>query len=200
MQNDNPSWIVLAHLLRPQGRRGELLAELLTDFPDRFKERPQVFLAEPDFKGKPDEARGVEVTSAWLPLGKNKGRIVLHFAAIDSISAAEAVAGMDVVIPFAERLPLDEESVYTSDLVGCTIYDNGAVIGVVEDVQFPTTPDGNSRLDDAAPILEVKSVEGDEVLIPFARAMIQEIDVAQKRIDMTLPHGLISINRTPKSR
>ena len=131
MQNDNPSWIVLAHLLRPQGRKGELLAELMTDFPDRFKERPQIFLAPSGFKGKSDEARNVEVTSTWLPLGKNKGRIVLHFAGIDSISDAEAIVGMDVVIPFAERLPLDDESVYTSDLVGCTIYDNGVAIGVV---------------------------------------------------------------------
>lgn len=199
MQNENPSWIVLAHLLRPQGRKGELLAELLTDFPERFKEHPQVFLIQPEFQGKPDEARKVEITSSWLPLGRNKGRIVLQFEGIDSITGAEAIAGLDLVVPFAERLPLDSESTYISDLVGCTVYDNGAAIGIIEDVEFPTTSDGSVRLDDAAPILEVKSVDGDEVLIPFAKEMIQKIDVAQKRIDMKLPDGLIDINRAPEN-
>ncbi len=199
MQNENPSWIVLAHLIRPQGRKGELLAELLTDFPERFKEHPQVFLARPGFQGKPDEVRKVEITSSWLPLGRNKGRIVLHFAGVDSITGAEAVVGLDVVVPFAERIPLDSESTYISDLIGCTIYDEDAAIGTIEAVEFPTTPDGSVRLDDVPPILEVKSVDGDEVLVPFARAMIQKIDVVQKRIDMKLPEGLIDINRTPEN-
>jgi len=200
MQNENPSWIVLAHLLRPQGRKGELLAELLTDFPERFKEHPNVFLAQPDFQGKQDEARGAKVVSSWLPLGKSRGRIVLHFAGIDSISEAEAIAGLDVVVPSAERLPLDSESAYISDLVGCTVYDKGAAVGVISDVQFPTSPDGTSRLDDAPPILEVQSAEGDEILIPFAKTMIQRIDVAEKRIDMKLPIGLVDINRASGNR
>ena len=50
MQNDS-NWIVLAALLRPQGRKGELLAELHTDFPERFNEDTRVFLAKADFNG-----------------------------------------------------------------------------------------------------------------------------------------------------
>ena len=57
MMTSSSPWIVLAHLLRPQGRKGELLAELLTDFPERFKEQKRVFLAKPDFVGEAAEAR-----------------------------------------------------------------------------------------------------------------------------------------------
>src|SRR5882757_531890 len=71
-------WTVLAHLLRPQGRKGELLAELLTDFPDRFVDRDDLFLAPPGFQGEPGEARRIKVASSWLPVGKNKGRVVLQ--------------------------------------------------------------------------------------------------------------------------
>jgi len=191
-----PSWIVLAQLLRPQGRKGELLAELLTDFPERFESQGRVFLAPPGFSGTQEEARSVEVTSSWLPVGKNEGRIVLQFAGIDSISDAKSIAGQEVVIPAEERLPLDDESVYISELVGCTIYDGAAVVGVVEDVQFPSTPDGGRRLTDAAPLLAVRSPEGDEVLIPFAKAFLVAMNTDAKRIDMILPVGLVEVNRS----
>ena len=94
------------------------------------------------------------------------------------------------------RLPLDDESVYISELVGCTIYDGAAIVGVVEDVQFPSTPDGGRRLTDAAPLLAVRSPEGDEVLIPFAKAFLVAMNTDAKRIDMILPVGLVEVNRS----
>jgi 16S rRNA processing protein RimM len=199
MKSTPSSWIVLAHLLRPQGRKGELLAELHTDFPERFDDHRQVFLAAPGFIGGPDEARAAEVASFWLPVGKNEGRIVLHIAGVDSISDAEAIAGLEVIVLEEERLPLDEDSTYISELVGCSVYDGAAVVGVVEDVQFPTTADGGRRLTDAAPLLAVRSIEGDEVLIPFAKAFLVAMDTEAKRIDMILPAGLIDVNRSTEA-
>jgi 16S rRNA processing protein RimM len=197
MTSDSPaSWIVLAHVLRPQGRKGELLAELLTDFPERFDEKRRVFLASPNFAGEEAQARAIEVVSFWLPVGKNEGRIVLQFAGIDSITAAEGIAGLDVIVPYEERLPLDDESEYISDLIGCTVYDGSNVVGVIDDVQFPSTPDGARRLAEAAPLLAVLSPDGDEILIPFAKAFLVGVNVKEKRVDMTLPEGLVEVNRT----
>jgi 16S rRNA processing protein RimM len=190
-----PAWIVLAHLLRPQGRKGEVLAELFTDFPERFDDQKRVFLAAPGFAGEEAEARPAEVVAFWLPVGKNEGRVVLQFAGIDTISDAESIAGQDVLVPREERLPLDDESVYISELIGSTVYDGPLPVGVVEEVQFAMTADGGRRLDDAAPLLVVRSVEGDEVLIPFAKAFLVAVDTEAKRIDMTLPEGLIEVNR-----
>jgi 16S rRNA processing protein RimM len=135
----------------------------------------------------------------WLPVGKNEGRIVLQFAGVDSISDAEAIAGQEVIVPEEERLPLDDESTYISELVGCTVYDGAVVVGVVEDVQFPTTPDGGRRLTDAAPLLAVRSLDGDEVLIPFAKAFLVAMNTEAKRIDMILPEGLVDVNRTTEA-
>jgi 16S rRNA processing protein RimM len=197
MTEISPLWIVLANLLRPQGRKGEVLAELLTDFPERFDERRQVFLAVPGFAGESAAARSAEVVGFWLPVGKNVGRIVLHFAGVDTISDAEALAGMDVIVPGEERVALDEESNYISELIGCTVYDGTIQVGVVTDVQFPTTPDGGRRLEEAAPLLAVTSVDGDEVLVPFAKAFLVAVDVEARRIDMHLPEGLVEVNRPP---
>lgn len=199
MANSDPSWVVLAHLLRPQGRKGELLADLLTDFPERFEDRKQVFLASEDFSGPVSAARAADVVSFWLPVGKNAGRIVLHFAGIDSISDAEALAGLDVIVPIEERQQLDDESIYISDLVGCTLYDGATAVGVIEDVQFPSTPDGTRKLEEAAPLLEVRSPDGDEILIPFVKAFLVEMNTEAKRVTMSLPVGLVDVNRTAAS-
>ena len=196
MTQSTPAWIVLAHLLRPQGRKGEVLAELFTDFPERFEEQRRVFLAAPGFAGEESEARSVDVAAFWLPVGRNEGRVVLQFAGIETISDAETIAGLDVLVPREERLPLDDESVYISDLIGCTVYDGPRRIGVVEDVQFAMTADGGRRLDDAAPLLVVTGAEGDEILIPFAKAFLVAVDTKAKRIEMALPEGLVEVNRS----
>ncbi len=195
MTQSTPAWIVLAHLLRPQGRKGEVLAELFTDFPERFEDQKRVFLAAPGFDGEEAEARPAEVAAFWLPVGKNEGRVVLQFAGIDTISDAESIAGLDVLVPREERVRLDDESVYISELIGCTVYDGPLPVGVVEEVQFAMSADGARRLDDAAPLLAVRSLEGDEILIPFAKAFLVAVDTEAKRIDMVLPQGLIDINR-----
>ena len=195
MTQSAPRWIVLAHLLRPQGRKGELLAELSTDFPERFQDQRRVFLAAANFDGDESKARAAEVAAFWLPVGKNEGRVVLQFAGIDTISDAETIAGLDVIVPREERISLEDDSVYISELIGCTVYDGQKQIGVVDDVQFAMTADGGRRLDDAAPLLAVASAEGDEILIPFAKAFLVRVDTEAKRIEMRLPEGLVEINR-----
>ena len=195
MTQSTPAWIVLAHLLRPQGRKGEVLAELLTDFPERFDGQKRVFLAAPGFAGEEAEARPAVVVAFWLPVGKNEGRVVLQFAGIDTISDAESIAGQDVLVPRGERVPLDDESIYVSELIGCAVYDGLVPVGVVEDVQFAMSADGARRLDDAAPLLAVRSAEGDEILIPYVKSFLVAVDAEAKRIDMALPQGLIEVNR-----
>ena len=193
-----PQWTLLARILRPQGRKGEVLADLLTDFPHRFAEHPRVWLAPPGFTeaaSHPASPGAAEITSHWLPVGRNSGRIVLHFAGVDSISQAEALAGKEVLVPLAERMPLDADSIYISDLIGCTIYDRDAPLGVVESVQFPATPDGTQRLEDTAPLLAVATPDGGELLLPFAKSYLVEIDIQARSIRMALPNGLTDLNR-----
>ena len=205
-QNASPGaasgWTVLAHLLRPQGRKGEILAELLTDFPARFDDRGHLYLAKPEFAGTAEMARTVHVVGHWLPVGRNQGRIVLHFEGVDSIEQAEALAHLEVITPKDERVELEADEEYIDDLLGCAVYDvagatPGEAIGTVSAVDFPTTPDGARRLDDAAPLLTVITDAGDEVLIPYVQGFLVSLSVEAKRIEMRLPVGLVELNRTP---
>ncbi len=173
--------MLVARLVRPQGRHGEILADLLTDFPERFAERKRLFLLAPQSAQRPP-ARPVDLENHWL----HQGRIVLKFAGVDSINEAETLRGLEVAIPKAERAPLDEDAVYISDLIGCLLIDSrtGAKVGTIAQVDREAT---------AAPLLVVQTPTG-EVLVPFARAFQPKIDLAARQIEMRLPEGLLDLN------
>jgi 16S rRNA processing protein RimM len=172
-------WAILAQIVRPQGRHGEIIADLLTDFPERFDQRRRLYLLARETDRTP--AREIAVERHWL----HKGRVVLKFLGVDSISDAEALRGLLVAIPACERAPLSDDFVYIGDLIGCEVVDlasPGRPIGKVTD------------LDREANLLIVRPSEADDVLIPFAKAYLVSIDPAAKRIEMRLPAGLLDIN------
>jgi 16S rRNA processing protein RimM len=182
------NWVLLARLVRPQGRKGEIIAEIFTDFPDRFKERPRVFLAAAKSE-KPSREAFIE--RHWL----HQGRVVLKFQGIDSINDAETLRGMDVVVPTDERVPLADDSVYIGDLIGCRVLDVADAeldLGEVVDVERGLLP---------APDLLVvrppkKMPQQEMLLIPFAKSYLVSVDVPAKRITMRLPAGLADLNAT----
>lgn len=206
----NSGWFPIARLLRPQGRRGELLADPLSDLPDLFAANRDVVLAAANATTPAAGAASLRIEEHWFPTGKNAGRVVLKLSGCDSISAAEALAGQQVLIA-ADQLPaLDPGTFFVGDLVGCTLYNAAGAtseavgVGTVVDVEFATGPDGRTRIEDAAPLLAVELIrpvqttpgpEGPEavepLLVPFVLAWIEEIDVAARRITMRLPEGLL---------
>ena len=200
-------WIRVAHILRPQGRKGEVLADLYTESPERFAHRPTVWIAEEGFAemsgseiSRSSAPQPAELIGHWMPVGRNAGRIVLHFAGVSSIEGAAALAGKEVIIRVSDRLPLEDGAVYVSDLIGASVLDNDVAVGAIRDVLFPATPDGSRKLEEAAPILSVSSAAGDEVLIPFAAAYVVEIDLPGRTVRMSLPAGLVDLNRGPGSK
>lgn len=219
-------WFPIARLLRPQGRRGELLADPLSDLPDLFAAHRDVVLAAPNTTTPAPGAPTLHIEEHWFPTGKNAGRVVLKLSGCDSISAAEALAGHQLLIA-ADQLPtLDPGTFFVGDLVGCTLYNaatptHAAVpVGTVVDVEFATAPDGRTRLEDAAPLLAIELTNPElthpalthaaptdaaptpagtpePILIPFVLAWIDSIDVAARRITMHLPEGLLETSAEP---
>jgi 16S rRNA processing protein RimM len=174
-------FVLLARLVRTQGRHGELIAEILTDFPERFSERPLVWLLPPDASAAPREAT---IERHW----PHKGRIVLKFATIDSISDATVLSGWHVAIPREQRARLAEDAVYIADLVGCHVIDEADGIADLGPVLAVERGEGG------APDLLVVQHDKDELLIPFAKSFIVQMDLAAKVLRMRLPAGLTAIN------
>ena len=192
-----PGWATLARLLRPQGRKGELLSDLLTDLDPaiQFRAGRQVTLTPANATEPATDAQPTTIEGYFLPVGKNAGRIVLKLAGCDSISEAELLAGRQVMVPAAELPALDPDTFYVSDLIGCTLFNGPNPVGQVADVQFAMSPDGKTRLAEAAPLLGIHLTntpdDADPILIPFVRAHLESVDLNTKRITMNIPEGLL---------
>ena len=175
------TWVLLARIVRPQGRRGEVLADIFTDFPEHFAQRKGLFLRPP--AGSQAGLREAKVEAQWL----HKGRVVLKLSQIDSIAGAEELRGYEVVTPREERMPLDGDAVYVSDLLGARVIDvsggKAEDAGEITDVE----PEGPGPA-----MLVLRNQAGDEVLIPFVRAYLRKMDITGKRLEMELPAGLLA--------
>jgi 16S rRNA processing protein RimM len=154
-------------------------AENLTSGADRFHAGQQVRLF-----GLPRAGDGLEfeVEAVW----EQKGRLIFKFRGIDSIDDAETLRGAEVRLPFSERLPLQEGEYYQSDLIGCELLDRGTGerLGVVTGLQ-----------EYGGPLLLEVETKGEPLLVPFARAICVEIDVANRRIQADLPEGLLDLGK-----
>jgi 16S rRNA processing protein RimM len=184
-------WLAVATLLRPQGRKGELLSEPLTDLEEMFSAgRDVVLVAAGAVPTAGAATRTIE--DHWFPTGKNTGRVVLKLSGCESINEAELLAGLQVMVPAGELPKLDEDTFFVGDLLGCAFFDGEAQVGTIVDVEFPTGPDGRTRLADAAPLLAVELAAAEEpVLVPFVRAWLESVDTVAKRVVMRLPEGLL---------
>jgi 16S rRNA processing protein RimM len=199
------AWFPIARLLRPQGRRGELLADPLSDLPGLFDPQHDVVLSAADASAPAPGATPLRIEEHFFPTGKNAGRVVLKLSGCDSISSAEALAGQQLLIARSQLPALDPGTFFVGDLLGCTVYNltstnsTGDPIGTVIDLEFATAPDGRTRLEDAAPLLSVeltglaeRTPPPEPILIPFVLAWIDSIDIAARRITMHLPDGLLT--------
>jgi 16S rRNA processing protein RimM len=176
---EDSQWVTIARLGRAWGNRGELAAIALTSRPERFQRLREVFLFRDE---APVGSGGIEVEKVW-----EHGRgWVFKFHGVDTISQAELLERAEVRVPRADRLPVEQDEHYVSDLMGCEVRDRatGELLGTVTGWQDA----GGSGL------LEVGNGD-DPLLIPFARSLCVEIDTVAKRIVVNLPEGLKDLNR-----
>jgi 16S rRNA processing protein RimM len=116
-------------------------------------------------------------------LWHHDGRPIFKFAGIDSISAAELWEGAEIFVPTGQRVEPEEGAYLDDDLIGCELRADGMRIGVVEAIDNYG----------GGPILTVRREDGREALIPFARAICPDIDIAAKVIHAVLPEGLLDL-------
>jgi len=196
---ETPRWVIVARILRPRGNKGEVAAELLTDFPERLTQLREVFLARGD-----SEPRRHAIKTCWFSQN-HRGQAVFHFEGFTSIADAEKLRGLDVLLPLERRVALPAGQYFVSDLIGCSVFENPAspnalssspslassapsFLGTVRDVQF------SGEVVAGTPLLAVDAAQG-ELLIPLAEDICSRIDVAARRIDVVLPDGLRDLNR-----
>lgn len=188
----------VAHILRPRGNKGEVLAELLTDFSSRFSTMKTLYLGK---SGNEPQARGL--LNFWVDRNHpNHG--IFHFENSANISDAEKLREYDVFLPWELRAELPMGKYFVTDLIGCTVFEISddyvqlsspaceaarapQVLGTVTDVNFTGEMVGGTSL------LEVATPQG-QLLVPLAEDICLRIDVRARRIEVKLPEGLKDLN------
>jgi len=171
--------IIVARAVRTRGLKGELVAEILTDFPERFEDVTELTAVA---AGR--ERQQVELESYWF----QNDRMVLKFVGYDTIETAKALVGYQFGLPEAERVELEADEYYDWELEGCAVENKlGDRVGKVREVMRT----GGVEL------LVVVADEADEgsreVFVPMAESIVVEIDIARKKILIDPPEGLLDL-------
>jgi 16S rRNA processing protein RimM len=166
--------VAVARAVKTRGLRGEVVAELLTDFPERFENLERLIGVAPD-----GERKSLMLEEHWL----QGARIVLKFAGYDSIEAASALVGYEFAVTEAERVELSEDEYYEWELTGCRVETvAGENVGTVREVM---------RTGGVEMLLVGREGAERDHLIPLAEAICVEIDVEHKLIRIDAPEGLL---------
>jgi 16S rRNA processing protein RimM len=170
----NTDLVLVGRVARPHGIRGHVIVNPETDFPDERFKPGHVLLVGP-------AERTVE--REILEARFHQGRPILALAGVDSMDAAELLAGADLWVPQATLEPLPEGTYYRHDLVGCEVRDRSdGLVGRVTAVE--------GTLDRSYLV-----IDGD-VMLPLVDGICVQVDMAARRIVVDPPEGLIELYRS----
>ena len=166
--------VVIARAVRPRGLKGEIVAELLTDFPERFEDVEDLVLVAPD-----GERKSGRLEEYWF----QNNRVILKLADYDDVETAKELIGFQFAVPESERVLLPEDQYYDWELEGCTVKVGNESIGKVQSV-IKTG---------GAEILQIADENGKEHLVPLVDEIVVEINTAEKLILVDPPEGLLDL-------
>jgi len=166
--------VLIARAVRTHGLKGEVVAELLTDFPERFEDLDEVVLVSP---------RGEQKTGSLEDFWFQKDRVVLKLDGYDDIDAAKQLIGYEFAVHESDRVQLEADEFYDWELEGCTVKVGDQSIGQVRSVMRTG----------GAEILVVTDESGNERLVPLAASIVVAIDPVAKTILVDPPEGLLDL-------
>jgi 16S rRNA processing protein RimM len=174
--------VVVGRIARAQGHRGQVIVDPATDFPEeRYKPGSTVYVQ------RGGALEPLVITAARF----HRGRPVIVLEGVDTMNAAEDLAGSELRVAVDALQPLPPGMFYEHDLVGCAVDTaEGLPVGVVTRVEGGGE---GSRL-------VVQGKGADEILIPLTDAIVVGVHLAARRIVVRPPDGLLDVNVTRKQR
>ena len=175
MPPEEDDLIVVAHIVKTRGLRGEVVADLRTDFPERFEKLKSLIGISSS-----DDKRSLQIEEQWF----HGDRLVLKFAGFGSIEEAKELVNFDLAVPVDDRVELPNDTFYEWELVGSSVVTvDGKKIGKVSGVMHTG----------GVEMLSVVDETGRDRLIPMASDIVVEIDKDQKLIRIDPPKGLLEL-------
>lgn len=165
----------VGHVLRPQGIKGEVKVEPLTDYIERFEELDYILLEEDSGYG-----RVMIEKSRYM-----QDHVVLKLEGYDDRTAAEELRDQYLWIPRSMARELPGDTYFIADIIGCNVYTHkGNLLGLIKDIIRTGSND----------VYVIESEHGENILIPALKKVVRRVDIENKSItiDTTEIEGLIS--------
>jgi 16S rRNA processing protein RimM len=164
--------VAVARVVRTRGLKGEVVAEILTDFPERFEALKSVVGVR-----NTGEQFGLNLEKFWF----QNDRVILKFEGFDNPDTAESLRNVEICIAEGEAVELEADEFYDWELAGCKVetIDGGSIGTVAELMRTGGTE------------LLVVRADLKEYLIPFAETICVEVDIENKLIRIDPPEGLL---------
>lgn len=177
-------FLEIGKIVGVQGLKGEVRIYPDSDFPERFVQPGRRWLLPP---GQADP-QPIQLRHGRYLNGK--GLFVVAFEGVSDRTQAEALVGSKLLVPEADRPPLDDDEFHVRDLLGLEVFDQSTqeCVGTVINVLAA----GNDLLEVQRPARGDASKSPTTVLIPFVKAIVPIVDLQQRRIEITPPPGLLS--------
>jgi 16S rRNA processing protein RimM len=169
--------VAVARVVKVRGVRGEVAADLLTDFPDRFEGLARLISVAP----ATGERESLTIESHWL----HGGRAVFKFEGYDTPEQSAALVGRELTVPESEAVELEEGEFFDWQLEGCRVETvEGRELGTVSEIL---------RTGGEAPVIVIDAGGGREHLVPFAESICVEVDTGRGLIRVDPPEGLLEL-------
>ena len=177
---NEPEHLVVGHISKAHGTKGELAIWPLTDRPDSiFVEGASLLLGNEQGELS-DDAAAVTIDEV-RPF---KRGVLVRFDGVQDREGAESLVGAYLLAPIDALEPLEEGEVFYHQMLGMTVVTvAGEVVGSVREV-YEIEP---------SHLLEVVGDDGRVRLIPFAAYVVKDVDVTGRRIVIDPPAGLLEI-------
>jgi 16S rRNA processing protein RimM len=171
MKSPGLEFITIGQIIAPWGIKDKLKVEVITDFPQRFAPRSQIYINR-----QPMTIAGTE----W-----HKGKAIIKLDTIDSMEQAEKLRGQVIQIHPSQLKPLPERQYYHFQLIGLEVWTTqGELLGKVSQILTAKSNDN----------YVVRGAKG-EILIPAIEDVVKSIDLDSGRITIEAINGLLSLNR-----
>jgi 16S rRNA processing protein RimM len=158
-----PVFIAVGFLRRAHGIRGEIVMDVLTDFPERLRPQRMVYAGE--------EHRPVRIQSVrW-----HNQVMLVKIRGYDTPEAAAALRNTTLYVRVEELPPLPEGEYYHHQLIGLRVMgEDGSEIGVLAEI---VTTGAND-------VYGIRKTDGGELLIPAIEDVVLNVDL--ERGEMTV--------------
>jgi 16S rRNA processing protein RimM len=171
--------LVVGRIGKPHGLRGEVTVDVRTDEPELRFADGATLRAEPP-AGSASRLSAVTVSGTrW-----HQGVLLARFEELGDRNAAEAARGivLHATLP-ADASPEDPEEFYDHQLIGLDAVDlDGKPLGTVSRVVHGGAQD----------LLQIRTPDRREALVPFVAALVPEVDVAGGRVVVADRPGLVT--------